>query len=524
MRLGNIFKYLFIIFVIAIVVFAWYTINNNNTKDQETVIEEEQKQDTTRSTSINVGITNYDTMNPYITNNREILYVDTLIFEPLYTITSDYHLENCLAQDSSNVGNNTYIIKTNTSVNFSNGQTLTSKDIEFSINKLKGSNSVYRSNVEHIASTEIIDATTIRLNLDAEIPFFEYYLTFPIMPASYYEGEEFFSSGKTPIGSGKYSISEMGEREIILRKNASYRKANDESLNVETIILKKFDSKGEEFNSFKISNIDISLTSNMNYTNYIGTLGFNEYRYSGRDFTFLAFNTADEFISDVNLRRAIDKVVDKGNIVANVNASYQVSKYPLDYGNYLYQGDKSYSVDANEAREILLSNGYTFKSNKCYKDGKRVELKISVQEGNWERVRTAELIKESIENLGIKVDIEKINDEKYYTYINNKDYQMLITGTVNSYSPNLNYYFGQYNIFNYTNEEIIGTLNSVETTTPEADLKDKYQRIYNIYNEDLPFIGLYRNQMVLLTTQNLVGKITPNNYNLYYNINSWYRK
>ena len=73
MRLGNIFKYLFILFVIAIVVFAWYTINNNSTKEQETVVEEEQKQDTQRSTSINVGITNYDTMNPYITNNREIL-------------------------------------------------------------------------------------------------------------------------------------------------------------------------------------------------------------------------------------------------------------------------------------------------------------------------------------------------------------------------------------------------------------------------------------------------------------------
>ena len=58
----------------------------------------------------------------------------------------------------------------------------------------------------------------------------------------------------------------------------------------------------------------------------------------------------------------------------------------------------------------------------------------------------------------------------------------------------------------------------------ENQLKEIYQKIYNLYKEDVPFIGLYRNKNITITSQNLIGVIEPNNYTTFYNLENWYRR
>lgn len=54
--------------------------------------------------------------------------------------------------------------------------------------------------------------------------------------------------------------------------------------------------------------------------------------------------------------------------------------------------------------------------------------------------------------------------------------------------------------------------------------KDIFQKIYNLYKEDIPFIGLYRNKNITITSQGLYGTIEPNNYTTFYGLETWYRK
>ena len=42
---------------------------------------------------LNIGISGYDTINPILSNNRDIQYIDKLIFEPLVDITNDFKIE-----------------------------------------------------------------------------------------------------------------------------------------------------------------------------------------------------------------------------------------------------------------------------------------------------------------------------------------------------------------------------------------------------------------------------------------------
>ena len=65
-------------------------------------------------------------------------------------------------------------------------------------------------------------------------------------------------------------------------------------------------------------------------------------------------------------------------------------------------------------------------------------------------------------------------------------------------------------------------LKEVEAIQEEELLKQKYQEIVNIYQEEQPFISLYRNKVTVIKDQNLAGEVTPNNFFSYYHFEDWY--
>lgn len=355
MKISSIFKYIFIIFAVGLIAYAGYRIYIN----QNTEVENNQEVSTVEEEQIikdiRLALTNYDTMNPLITNNKEILNIDTLIFEPLFTLTKDYQLESCLAKECSKTGDNIYVIKIDNSINWQDGTSFIAKDIQFTIDTLKQGNSVYKYNVEHIASTEVIDASTIKITLDANIPFFEYNLVFPIMSSSYYYGEDFYNSSKTPIGTGQYKISNISTNSITLTKNEKWIGKSKENNKIENIKINLYSSMGEAYNSFKIGNIDFINTSNPNFQEYIGTIGFNKTEYAGRQFDFLSLNCTDTILQDKAVRQALSYAIDKDNIVSSIfNNQNKVAEYPLDYGNYLYEENTASSgYNVEQAKKVL---------------------------------------------------------------------------------------------------------------------------------------------------------------------------
>lgn len=182
----------------------------------------------------------------------------------------------------------------------------------------------------------------------------------------------------------------------------------------------------------------------------------------------------------------------------------------------------------SKLKKYQKTGGWTYTNNKWKKeiDGitRTLRLKIAVNNNNEERIRVAELIESQLEAIGIDVKINKITDAQYSKYIEEKDYQILLTGVYTSYSPDLTYYFAQGNISNYSNSEMFELLQNASIIKDIKQLKEIYQKIYNLYKEDVPFIGLYRNKNITITSQNLVGTVEPNNYTTFYGLESWYRK
>ena len=55
----------------------------------------------------------------------------------------------------------------------------------------------------------------------------------------------------------------------------------------------------------------------------------------------------------------------------------------------------------------------------------------------------------------------------------NKNYQILLTGVYNSYSPELTYFYGEGNIANYKNDEVSRILSDTKNITDQKILGEK---------------------------------------------------
>lgn len=140
------------------------------------------------------------------------------------------------------------------------------------------------------------------------------------------------------------------------------------------------------------------------------------------------------------------------------------------------------------------------------------------------RCEVAKNIKAQLENIGIVVTIKEISDSQYNYCLTNKNYQILLTGVYNGFSPDISYFYGDGNIANYNNDEVNTIINEVKNITNEKVLEEKYEFIINKTKEDCAYISLYRNINSLLINQNVVGNFEPNNYNIFYNFESFNRE
>lgn len=521
MKNNNIFKYIFIVFIIILIIGAIYILYNQNIVEEE---ENENNNSTTEEAvqildNLTMGISNYDTMNPLLTNNKEIINISKLIFEPLINITPDYRTEMCLATSCTKVSDVKYEIKLDNNIKWQDGSSLIAKDVEFTINKLKERNTVYSANVQDIASVEIPDTQTVIINLSRAVPFFEYNLTFPILPSMYYLNEDFVNTNKIPIGTGMYKIASIDDNTILLTRNDRWRYIKDKTPKAQSITIKRYGSMGEIYNSFKLDNIDIINTASTSYSEHIGTMGYNKKEYDGRNYDFISLNCQDVILQDKAVRQAINYAIDKNTLIATVfsNNCY-VANSPIDYGSYLHSSEGEIGFNQDKARTILEQAGWVYKNDRWQKniDGyvRRLTLSLVVDKDNQDRMNVANEIKRQLGTIGITVNISAVSNERYHEYLNEKNYQMILTGVTNSINPDLTYFYGDGNIANYNNEDVKSKLGSL----------DNYADIQKTVNDDVPYIGLYRDKNTLLLNANVGGNFAPNSYNVFANFNEWFRQ
>lgn len=455
------FKSIFIIITVVLILLAIYIICiRNNT---EAINKEENIRILNINKDIIIGITEFDTLNPITTKSIEVQFLTKLIYKPLIEITKDFNIQGAIAKEWSKTGDKEYIIKLG-DVKWHNGSEVTARDIEFTINTIKNSDSIYKRNVESIETIEIIDDKTIKLTLSETQDFFEYLLCFPIVKENTYDIAN--------IGTNSYQVEEITEKQIILK--------NDER----KITINIYDTISELYSAFSKAKVDIIITQNNNYQEYIGNIGISHQLITGRNFYYINFNEKLE----KNTRYQIKKLINREQIIYELyNNKYIIADFPLDYGSYL-NSDIEYKNEENDIVTTQLTLGIT---------------------NDAEMYQIAEIIKKQLEEKGIDIDI--IYYHNFENAINNSYYDLVLNKETVPITPNLDVYFKGKNlqdIYQIENREI---------------LKQKYEELIKQYSQELPFMGLFFNSYIILHNSSVKGDFSGNWYNPFYGVDTYYK-
>ena len=529
MNNNNFVKYVFsAIVLIMIFVILFFFIKSRNTKSEESL--DQTSTVSNIKSDLRFAISELDTINPIVSHNRNVIEVSRLIYDSLVTLDENYKLEYMLAESIEKKESNTYEVKLRNNVKWHDGSTFNYDDVEFTINTLKRDDveSIYDSNISNIESLEKIDDYTFNIKTFDDVPFYEYNLTFPIISKNQYENEDIFNSEIIPNGTGLYNIDSKSENMIKLAFFDEYWNS-DKNPMVKEININLYGSIGEAYQAFKNGELDLMSVKITNIEDHIGTLGYNKLEYRSRDFDFMTLNTESPILSDPKVRKALDLLIDKNNLVAScIGSGYTASSFSLDMGNWLYNKDLNIGPNPEEAIQLLETAGWRRNGNSWYKKidnrNERLEFSIIVQNSNDNRVRAADNIKTQLENYGINVYIQYYSPNSFASAVNEGEYDAAILGIKMGFSPSLETFIGNGNMARYYNDEVGEIRNSISNGMSDEELQKAYDRLFDIYVEEMPYIGLYRTVDTLIYNQNLVGNVRANAFNLYNNIELWYRQ
>lgn len=521
--MSNFIKTIFIILIIGIIIFLSVLLfkNRDNNNDNRNVLVNFKDNTEEYQDDLRVAIADLDTLNPLLSNNRNVYETSKIIYEPLIALDMNYRKEYVLAEKIEKRNETQYVVYLR-DVKWHDGSPVKSEDFHFTIKMINGTDSIYKENIEHIASIKSINDSSFIITLKSPQKYFEYKLTFPVMKKI--ADKTFKDKNRIPIGNGLFKFKEIKNNVITYEIFKDYwNKDKLEKSSFKFIHIYKYNTIGEVYNAFKSGNIDIINCVNDKYTNQIGTYGYIDNEYKGRDFHFLAFNTKRV---NKNVRRAISFALDKEKIASELGKGVTHSMFPTDFGHWTYPQVHKLEYNLEEAKKILTSNGYQLKNGKWEnKDTKKKLIyKILVNGDNVTQSKTVEKISNALSKFGIETSVRKEYGNTYYSSIENRDYDMAIIGRRNDFTPSLNMYFDDNNYFQYNHNEIKEILKKLEDEKNEEKALELYNQIYNIYLEDLPFIGIYRNTRRLIITLGLHMDTVPNSYNMLYNIENWYRK
>ena len=227
-----------------------------------------------------------------------------------------------------------------------------------------------------------------------------------------------------PVGTGPYKVKNYFRNQYVrLEKNEDYWKKDAKIKNI--IIDLSTDRTGR---LVKFFNGECQIASYPEVSQ-LGLLKENDKRYyvksaEGMNLAYLAFNFQNAVIQDEQIRRAIAQAINRQRIIKTIyhnTATVANNIIPnISWASSVNTPDFAYDFNPSEAKKVLQD--------------KRLHLNMWVlneeQVYNPAPLKTAELIKEDLNNIGVNVTIRSVTRTFLIDQLNKKseNYDMILTG------------------------------------------------------------------------------------------------
>ncbi len=391
---------------------------------------------------------------------------------------------------------------------FHDGKPITSKDVAFSIKTVQ-ENHPFKTMFAPVESVDTPDDTTAVLNLSAPHPALLLAMSSQLLPII---PEHVYGDGQDPkshpansegvVGSGPFKLVEFTrDQHIILERNEDF--FIDGRPYLDKIVMRIIKDGSARTIALENGEVHMSgfeqIPQNINRLKKADGVTAQPEGYAAiGPIAWLAFNTAREPTSDVNVRKAIAYAVDRNFITkAIMLGTASEAKTGIHPGSWLYEPDvESYDVDLDKANQILDDAGYARGD-----DGMRFKLTLDY---GWAGIKApAEYIKPQLKKVGIDVEIRAAPDFPTWSKrVSNHDFDLTwdvvfnwgdpVIGVHRTYqSSNIKKGVIWSNTQSYSNEKVDALMEEAGKETDPDKRKALYSEFQKLVAEELPVYWAY---------------------------------
>ena len=417
------------------------------------------------------------TFNPCNTKDSTSSSMAGLMYDGLVTTNPRTgEVEPQLAK-SFTVDGNDYLIHLRRGIQWTDGKPITADDVMYTYNEVVfrglGNPSVMDAMKVDGKLPELvkIDDYTVKFTTPQPFAPFLRLLSYPIVPKHYFKpysdrGESVFNAFLSPntppeeiVSSGAFKLKEyVAAQRVVFVRNPNYYKINlkDEKLPyLDKVVYMIVGDTNNEILKFEAKEIDVLSFRGSNVARYkirepqsdyiIYNLGPD----TGTLFLVLNLNNRKDknckpyvnpvkasWFANRDFRAAIDWAIDRKNMVQNIASGVAEPLYTAESLNSIYLNKyiKGHPKDKAVAQKSLKKAGFYYKNGILYdKNSNRVEFDLYTNAGVLEREALGVMIKQDLEDLGMKVNFKPLEFNSLVNKLTNThDWDMAIMGLTGS--------------------------------------------------------------------------------------------
>ena len=381
-----------------------------------------------------------------------------------------------LAKDFK-INGNEYLIHMRHGIKWTDGKPITADDVIYTYEEvvfkgLGNPSSMENMKVEgKLPVIEKVDDYTVKFITPKPFAPFLRQLSYPIVPKHYFKpysdkGDSEFNAFLNPntppekiVSNGAFKLKEyVAAQRVVFVRNPDYYKINtkDERLPyLDKVVYLIVGDTNNEILKFEAGELDLLSIRGENVARYKLKEPLSDYKIynlgpdTGTLFLVINLNNRknsegkwnvdpkkQKWFANRDFRAAIDWAVDRKNMVQNVAQGVARPLFTAESLNSIYLNKyiKGHPKDKNVALKSLEKAGFYNKNGVLYdSEGNRVEFDLYTNAGVLEREALGVMIKQDLEDLGMKVNFKPIEFNSLVNKLSNtNDWDMAIMGLTGS--------------------------------------------------------------------------------------------
>ncbi len=328
-----------------------------------------------------------------------------------------------------------------------------------------------------------------------------------ILPAHLLEGQDITKSplARKPVGTGPYRFKEwIAGQKIVLESNHDYFEGRPF---IDRYVYRIIPDTSTMYMELKAGGVDLMNLTPVQYARQTANKRFeskfNKYRYPSSGYLYMGYNLRHPLFGDKRIRQAITAAINKDELIHGVLFGMgQKAHGPIVPGRWAYNpGVKDIPYDPKRAGELLAQAGWKSKNADgiLTKDGRPFSFTILTNQGNQQRLMSAQIIQQRLKTIGIDVRIRIVEWATFLKeFVDKGNFEVVMLGWNTSQDPDMYDIWhssktnpGELNFIGFKNAEVDRLLDEGRRTFDREKRKKAYFRIQEILAEEQPYTFLY---------------------------------